>query len=173
MVKRNDNQEEGNDSMEFEDSQTYAPDTDFNLEEEYKVDPLIPGGNYRGNVIAVVYDIEKHSIAWKVALDGNGGVMSDGETPVDGSHQYFRNFLPKVGDKNEMTKDGRMTKHQSKVNMMKVFADGMNINMNTKEEILEAIGNQDWVGIPVIASLVLNEYMGITRNQINKMVVSE
>jgi len=80
--------------------------------------------------------------------------------------------MPKAGDKNEMTKDGRQTKHQSKINMMKRFADGMKINMNTKQIIAEAIANQDWVGIPVIVSITLSEYQGVTRNQINKMVAA-
>ena len=148
-------------------------DTDFDLEEEYKPEPLIPGGNYRGNVIGVVYEAEQSSIAWKVALDNNGGVMSDGKTPIDGSHQYFRNFLPKLGDEAVMTKDGRMTKRQSKINMMSRFAEDMKINMNTPKIIAESIANQDWVGIPVIASIVLNEYLGVTRNQINKMIAAE
>jgi len=148
-------------------------DTDFNLEEEYKPEPLIPSGNYRGNVIGVVYEAEQSSIAWKVALDNNGGTMSDGETPIDGSHQYFRNFLPKPGDEAEVTKDGRNTKRQSKINMMTRFAEGMKINMNTPKTIAESIANQDWVGIPVIASIVLNEYMGVTRNQINKMIAAD
>ena len=172
MVQKKDS--EGTDaSMEFEDSTTYAPDTDFDLEEEYKPEPLIPGGNYRGNVVGVTYEAEQHSISWKVALDGNGGVMSDGETPVDGNHQYFRNFLPKPGDDNEMTKDGRMTKRQSKINMMKRFAESMKIDMNTPAVIAESIANQDWVGLPVIVSIVLNEYLGVTRNQINKMITAE
>ena len=148
-------------------------DTDFNLEEEYKAEPLIPNGNYRGNVIAVVFEVEQRSIAWKVALDGNGGTMSDGETPVDGSHQYFRNFIPKPGDEVELTKDGKQTKRQSKINMMKRFADKMKINMNSPETIAESIANQDWIGIPVIASIVLNEHLGVTRNQINTMMAAE
>jgi len=27
----------------------FAPDTDFDLEDEYKPEPLVPNGNYRGN----------------------------------------------------------------------------------------------------------------------------
>jgi hypothetical protein len=148
-------------------------DTDFDLEEEYKPEPLIPGGNYRGNVIGVVYEPERSAIAWKIALDGNGGVMSDGETSVDGSHQYFRNFIPKPGDEAEMAKDGRQTKRQTKINMMKRFADGMKINMNSPQIIAESIQNQDWIGLPVICAIVLNEYLGVTRNQINTMVIAE
>jgi len=148
-------------------------DTDFDLEDEYKPEPLVPGGNYRGNVVGVAYEPEAHAIAWKVCLADNGGVMSDGETPVDGSHHYTRNFLPQPGDENERTKDGRQTKRQAKVNMMKRFADEMKINMNTRQIIAESIVNQDWVGLPVIVSIGLNEYQGRTRNQINRMVAAQ
>jgi len=145
-------------------------DTDFDLEDEYKEEPLVPNGNYRGNVVGVSHEAKDYNIAWKVVLDGNGGVLSDGETPIDGWAGYYRNWLPKPGDDNEMTKDGRQTKRQAKVNMMKKFADGMKINMNTKKIIIESLMNQDWVGIPVIVAIGLDIYEGITRNQINKMV---
>ena len=151
----------------------FTPDTDFDLEDEYKPEPLVAGGNYRGNVIGVVFDSEQSAIVWKVALADNGGIMSDGETPVDGSHHYYRNWLPKPGDENEPTKSGRGTKRQSKINMMKRFADDMKISMNTPAVIAESITNQDWIGLPVITTISIDEYMGITRNQIDKMVISE
>lgn len=163
--------DEGEDSFPPDESEAgFTPDTDFNLEDEYKPEPLVSRGNYRGNVIGVIYDGEQSAIVWKVALADNGGVMSDGETPIDGSHHHCRNWLPKPGDETEMTKDGRSTKRQSKINMMKRFADDMKINMNTPSAIAESITNQDWIGIPVLASISLNEYMGVTRNQIDKMV---
>ena len=152
---------------------SFAPDTDFDLEDEYKSEPLVTSGNYRGNVIGVVLDTEQHAIVWKVALAENGGVMSDGETPIDGSHHYYRNWLPKPGDENEPTKNGRGTKRQSKINMMKRFSDDMKISMNTPTVIAKSITNQDWIGIGVIASISIDEYMGITRNQIDKMVAAE
>lgn len=148
-------------------------DTDFNLEDEFKADPLITTGNYFGNVISVTYDPAKYAILWTIALEGNLGEMSDGETPVDGSHQFYRNFLPKPGDESAVTSTGRGNKRQSKINMLTKFADGMGINMNSKEVILEALGNQDWVGIPVLCSIGLNEYMGTISNQVNKMVTAE
>jgi len=148
-------------------------DTDFDLEDEYKVEPLIPNGNYRGNVVGVAFEPQDHAIAWKVTLADNGGVMSDGETSIDGWSGYYRNWLPKPGDENIMTKDNRQTKRQSKINMMKVFADKMKINMNKPAIIAESIRNQDWVGIPVIAAVGLHEWEGITRNQINRMVQAE
>lgn len=149
-------------------------DTNFDLEEEYKPEPLVPGGNYRGNVVAVTFEAAQNAIAWKVTLADNGGVMSDGETPIDGWSGYCRNWMPKVGDDKTMTKDGRQTKRQSKINMTKRFAEGMKINMNTPKNIAESIANQDWVGIPVLVTITIGEYLGRTRNEINTMVaVSE
>ena len=150
---------------------SFLPETDFDLEDEYKPEPLVSSGNYRGNVIGVVLDTEKNAIVWKVALAENGGVMSDGETPIDGSHHYYRNWLPKPGDENEPTKSGRGTKRQSKINMLKRFSEEMSINMNTPELIAESITQQDWIGISVMITVSIDEYMGITRNQIDKMVV--
>ena len=151
----------------------FSPDTSFNLEDEYKPEPLLSSGNYRGNIIGVAFNAEQNAIAWKVALDGNGGVMSDGETPIDGSHHYYRNWLPKPGDEDEPTKDGRSNKRQSKINMMKRFADDMKVNMNSPTIIMESITNQDWVGLEVMTTVSINEYMGITRNQVDKMVALE
>ena len=155
-----------------EEATGYTPDTDFDLEDEYKPEPLVPNGNYRGNVVGVAYEPKDNAIVWKVVLDGNGGVMSDGETPIDGWMGYVRNWQPKLGDENEMTKDNRMTKRQSKINMMKRFAEGMKINMNTPKIIATAIANQDWIGIPVICSIGLNEFQGRTTNQISRMIAA-
>lgn len=148
-------------------------DTEFDLEDEYKPEPLVPNGNYRGNVVGVAYEREHNNISWKVTLAENGGVLSDGETPIDGWTGYVRNFMPLKGDENVMTKDNRQTKRQSKINMMTRFAEGMKINMNSPTIIATAIANQDWVGIPVIVTIGLNEYQGVTRNQINKMIQAE
>lgn len=158
---------------ETEASPTPPADTDFILEDEYKPEPLMPSGNYRGNVIGVVFDVEKNAIAWKIALVDNGGVMSDGETEIDGSHHILRNWLPKAGDDEVFTADGKSTKRQSKINMLKRFADSMKINMNTPTAIMEAITQQDWVGISVMATISINEYMGIARNQVDRMSIME
>jgi hypothetical protein len=146
---------------------------DFNLEKEYKPDPLVPTGNYRGNVISVVYEPERNCITWKVALEGNEGVLSDGSTPIDGNHVYFRNFLPVPGDENEMSSNGRNTKRQTKINMLTKFAEKMKVKMNTKKELLEALNNGDWIGIPVALSISVGEYLGNARNEVNSMTRSE
>jgi len=146
--------------------------TDFNLEQDFKADPLIPQGNYFGNVIEVKFDAEKGSINWKVALDGNGGFKSDGETPIDGSHIWYRNYLPKKGDENEPNASGSGNKFQSKVNMLKQFADDMKVNMNTMPEILQTIENGDWIGLQVVAKVGISEYpkgSGKYNNNTDKM----
>jgi len=145
---------------------------DFSLQDEYKPDPLTPQGNYRGNVVGVTVEAERHCITWKVCLDGNGGVQSDGNTPIDGSHQFFRNWLPKPGDDNEMEANGRVTKRQGKINRLSTFAGAMGIaeDMDTPVKIMESIEEQKWIGIEVICSVTINEYQGNVNNQVNKMV---
>ena len=142
---------------------------DFDLKDEYKPEPLILQGNYTANTIAVVLDIEHHCIVWKIALDGNGGVMSDGETAVDGAHLYFRNWLPTKGDENEMSANGRSTKRQSKVNMLTRFSEDMKLDMNSIAVIQKAIEDQDWIGIPVNVKISISEYQGNVRNEVNNM----
>jgi len=144
-------------------------DFDFNLKDEYKPEPLLPQNNYTGNVIGVSIEAEKHCITWKVALDGNGGVMSDGNTDVDGAHVYYRNWLPAKGDENEMSANGRNTKRQTKINMLSRFAEGMGLDMNDGKKILKAIEQQDWIGIEVIVKISIGEYQGNTRNQVDNM----
>ena len=146
---------------------------DFSLEDEYKPEPLVPQGNYTGNVVAVTVEPARNAVAWKVCLEGNGGNQSDGETPIDGKHLWFRNWLPKSGDDKEMTSTGTMTKRQSKINMLKRFAEGMKVSMDSPQVIIDGIESGDWIGMPVIAAVAIDEYQGITRNQISKMVATE
>lgn len=158
--------------MSEENNTTEELATDFNLEEDFKVDPLLPNGTYCGNVIGVELKKEKACIQWKIALDGNGGFMNDGETPVDGATLYFNNWLPKKGDDSQMTPSGRSTKFQSKVNQLARFAKGMNLNMNTIPMIQEAIDNGDYIGLAVKCTVTTSEYpenSGNFKNDVNQM----
>jgi len=144
---------------------------DFSLSDEYKPDPICAGGNYRGNVVAVAVEGARQCISWKVCLAGNGGFMTDAETPIDGSHHYYRNWLPKPGDENVMTSSGRSTKRQAKINMMKAFSEGMQVPMDTPQIIMENVQQGNWIGIPVIVTLGIDSYQGVIRNVIEQMVV--
>lgn len=145
---------------------------DFDVNAEYKADPVIPNGSYRGSVTAVKFDSEKFCIVWDVVMQDNGGFASDGESPVDGMRVQYRNWLPKPGDENEYAKNGKTTKRQSKINMMKKFAEGMKIDISTPNKIAEAIQYQTWVGTEVKCDVQIKEWQGDIRNEINKMTAA-
>jgi hypothetical protein len=144
---------------------------DFNLEEEYKPDPLIPQGTYHGNVTKVIVDPERSAIVWSITLVDNGGVLSDGETPVDGSSINFSNWLPKPGDESVMTATGRSTKRQSKINQLKKFADKNDLDMSTPKAIMEHIQNGDWIGMEVDVTVTLREYEGRVFNDCRDLTI--
>lgn len=147
---------------------TEAVDFDFNLQDEFKPEPLAAKGNYFGNVIGITFDSGGPAIVWEVVLAENGGILSDGETPVDGYKLFYRNWLPRPGDKDVIATNGR-SKHQNKVNMLSRFADRMGILMNTFTDIMEAINNGEWIGIEVVVDVGISEYQGNVRNDINRM----
>ena len=155
---------------EHPDDSSTGINLDFNLNDEYKPTPLAPGGNYKGNIIAVSHEASKHAIAFKICFAENNVLLSDGETQLDGTHEYYRAWLPKPGDENELQANGKVTKRQGKINSMKRLADDLKIDMNTPQSIARAIIEQQWIGIPVIASVDLEEYQGVTRNRITKVV---
>lgn len=147
----------------------YTPESDFDVSAEYKPAPLVPNGDYRGNVTKIELDTESNAIVWSITLDGNGGVMSDDLTPIDGSLHWYRNWLPAKGDEKEMTKDGKMTKRQAKINMLADFSAAMKISMNSLSEIHTALENQTWLGLSVMTSIETREYNGKVTNNIKKM----
>lgn len=149
-------------------------DTGFDLGDEYKEEPLAPQGTYNGVVKEVVFEKKNNCITWTVVAVQNGHIMlTDGETPIDGTEYYYRNWLPKPGDDKVKSKNGRSTKRQTKINMLKKFQDGMEVDMNTGAAVAEAIENAEWIGISVIMNLGIDTYKGTTRNQIENMVRAE
>jgi len=141
---------------------------DFNVEDEFKPDPLIPKGTYHGVATAIKFNAGQYCIVWDFCLHDNGGVKNDGETPIDGAHVFFRNWLPKPGDENEMTKNGTSTKRQSKINMLKDFEDKLGIDMSTPQKIAEALANHIWEGTEADLDVDVDEYQGKFRNSVNR-----
>lgn len=142
--------------------------TDFNLEEDYKEDPLAPAGTYNGVVKDVKYNNRLNSIQWDiVAVNNEGCFLTDGETPVDGIDFEFHNWLPKPGDEN--IRSGRSNKRQNKINMLKTFQEDMEVDMNTREKIVNGIEEAEWVGLSVIMKVAVSTYQGKTRNQVNNL----
>jgi hypothetical protein len=148
-------------------------ETDFNAEDEYKVPPLVPVGNYEGYVTAVAFVAADNALVWDVTLRAEEDVMmSDNETPVNGVVMQYKNWFPKKGDDLTRTKTGKMTKRQAKINMIQDFQKGMRIDMNTPEAILENVSNQEWVGMAVLVTVEIREYQGRFSNQIKQMVAA-
>jgi len=142
---------------------------DFNVNDEYKVPPLIPQGTYHGVVNGVSLVLDKSKIAWDVCLQNNNGVLSDGETPIDGAHVEFNNWLPKVGDELITTKKGNMTKRQSKINQLGDFQHAMEIDMSTPQAIATGISESQWLGLDVDVDVTVSTFNGRVRNQVDRM----
>lgn len=151
---------------------TMAMFENFDVDSEYKPDPLIPNGKYRASIKAVRADSKQFCIVWTVVFQDNDVYASDGETSIDGMELQFRNWLPKPGDENEFSKSGKTTKRQSKINMLKKFADRMKINMSSPQKIAEQISEGSWIGLDVIAEVSTSEYKGEVRNEINSMIAA-
>jgi hypothetical protein len=142
---------------------------DFNTDDEYKPTPLIPRGSYHANVTDVKFDSENQAIVWVFCLADNGGYMSDGDTQVDGATITYKNWLPKPGDESELTKSGRMTKRQAKINMLSDFGKAMGIDVTTPKAIVSALQNGEWIGLSVMLTIGMREYEGRTFNDISKV----
>ena len=164
MAKRNTEENyTDNDGME---NTAQLGELDFNVEDEYKPDPLVPKGVYHGAVTNVSFVPAQSCILWDICLHDNGGVMNDGETPVDGNHVWFRNWLPKPGDESIPTPSGKTNKRQSKINMLKKFADTLGVNMSTPQNISTAISENEWVGMEVDVEIDIREYEGKFSNDV-------
>ena len=148
-------------------------DLDFSVDDEYKVDPLIPKGVYHGAVTKVSFIPAQSCILWAICLHENGGSMNDGETPIDGAYVYFRNWLPKPGDEDIPTKSGKTNKRQSKINMLKDFSTELGIDMSTPAKIATSIAESEWVGLEVDAETDIDEYQGRFRNNVNRLKKSK
>ena len=144
-------------------------DVDFNVDNEYKPDPLIPKSWYHGVVNSVKFFPEQFCIMWDVCLKDNGGAMNDGVTPVDGAHCFYKNWLPKPGDENEATKSGRSTKRQWKINALKAFQEKTGVDFSTPAKIMSALTEQTYVGLEVDVELDVEEYQGVFRNTVRNM----
>lgn len=132
---------------EYEDNAIDTGDLDFNVEEDYVPELLLPSGTYFGNVIEVKLDSESAILTFVIALEGNEDrMMSDGETLVDGTHVYYKVWLPKKSDKGELTSNGK-DKYQMKVSGLRKAQKDLGVEMNTVNEIMTAIENSTWIGL--------------------------
>lgn len=157
--------EEPKDVMDFDD--------DFDLDRDYTPTPIIPKGDYWGNITRTGLNKEANSIDFTCLFEGNGDdVCADGETPVDGISAVFKLWLPKPEDATKYIKSGGMTKRQFKLNAIKEFIDSMGFSANTMQEIKSALENGDWLTDGVKINVQVDTYKGNTRHQINGISLS-
>ena len=149
------------------DAEAAALETDFDLEDEYKPTPLIPNGKYTGSITKSIYTVG--CLRLYVTLAGNDGFMSDGEPAIDGAQEIFNIWLPKKGDESELTKSGKQTKRQWKINNAKKQGDALGINLNNLQAIKDGAESGDWVGIEVTVEIQSGEFNGEARNEINRI----
>ena len=162
----------GDYETEMETGTGYEGVDDFNIEEDFQPTPLIAEGYYNAAVTDVKFDSTAKAVVWSFTFNNNGGVMSDGETPIDGAILDHRNWLPRPGDDVERTKSGRQTKRQAKINMLHDFAEAMNINMTTPRQILESIANSDWIGLEAQVKVEIRTWEGRPLNGIARVAAA-
>lgn len=139
---------------------------DFNIQDEYVPDPILPNGTYHGAVTKVTFNPAKSTINWSICLHDNGGFLSDNTTSIDGSYTYYTNLLPVSGDENSMIKSGKQTKRQWKINALAEFCEKLGIDMSTPKKILEALEEQIWVGMEVTVDTEIQEYNGSVSSRV-------
>jgi len=174
MAKKKDVVEEQDSYPEEEldeptDNEASLGDLDFDVDDEFKPDPLIIKGTYHGVATGIKFEPSKYCIVWDFCLHDNGGVMSDGVTLVDGAHVYYRNWLPKPGDEEELSKSGRTTKRQSKINMLMDFQSNLEVDMSTPTKIATALSEHHWIGTEADLEVDIDEWKGRFRNVVNRI----
>jgi len=148
-------------------------DLDFNLENDFLPDPLVPQGTYKGHITKTTFSDDSQCLTLSVTLDGNGGYCNDDSTDIDGSVVTMRVWYPKEGDRDTMTGSGRQTKWQWKVNQIGKVAKALGINLNTREDMKSAVDAGDWIGTEVEAKVTIEEYNGEYSNSINAIKAVE
>jgi hypothetical protein len=155
------------DDLGSDEAGAFTFDTDFDVQDEYKMPPLVPAGQYEAYVTNVHFDAGDNALVWDTTLRADNDVcMSDNETPVNGVVLIYKNWFPKAGDEATRTKTGKMTKRQAKINMIQDFSKKMRIVMNTPNDILSAVENAEWIGLEVLVTVEIREWEGRLSNQI-------
>lgn len=145
--------------------------TDFNLDEDYVAPSVLHTGEYNVNVTSVSFEQKKMGLVFQLVTQGNDEVRTDGETPADGMTLFYRLWIPREEDRDTIGSNG-MSKWQNKVNMLKRAFDNMGIEQRTLSDILEAVDNQDWIGLECKAKVELkapDEYNPDMYNEVRSL----
>ncbi len=140
---------------------------DFNVDEEYKATPLIPNITTQGTIQDIILWNNVLTIFF-VIEDESAATMNDGETPINGATVKKKIFLPKEEDKSEMTKNGRQSKYQFKINQLKRFCDQSNLDLRSPTAIMEAV-NGSLTGETLQIQIVTSQYRGEFFNEVEQV----
>lgn len=141
----------------------------FNMSAEYVPDPLVPDGTYSGIITKVEKQVDLGAVKITVQLQGNTGCCSDGVTPVDGKQSDYTLWLPKKGDELVKSQFSNLTKRQEAIRGIKKFADRMKLKIETEKDIEDAVTNNRWISLPVLAKVKSRTYNGNIYNQIKSI----
>lgn len=148
----------------------YDYQDDFNLDSDYAEVPIVPGGSYLCNIVEVALNPEIHALQFKIQLQGNEAVCSDGVTPVDGQGGMYNIWLPKPGDANLQTPGGQ-NKKQWKINNLKESLDKLEIDAPTVVAMREQIASGAWLKDGVSVVMKLETYQGKVSSKAQSLAV--
>lgn len=158
--------------MSEEEKEVVAYDDEFDLDKDYKPVPLIPQGEYNGNIVEARMDDGIGAVVIVGQLQGNPEMMcSDAETPVDGQSVALKIWLPKPGDESAMTPKGNQTKRQWKLNNLKECMDKLGINAPTLSAMREQMAEGKWNLDNVTISVEVSTYKGQVSNDARSITV--
>lgn len=141
----------------------------FNVSAEYVPDPLVPDGTYKGIITKVEKQSELGAVKITIQLQGNEGCCSDGNTPIDGKQSDYTLWLPKKGDELIKSQFSNLTKRQEAIRGIKKFADKMKIKVESEKDIEDAVTNNRWISLPVLAKVKSRTYNGNIYNQVKSI----
>lgn len=143
----------------------------FDTENDAKSDPLVPQGSFIGRVTKAAFASNGESLVLSVALNENGKMCTDGETPVDGITMNFFIRLPIASHKGIKTASGKQDKWQWEVNSLAKAAKDLMVDLATPEKIKGIVETAVLVGMDVTLAVEVDEYMGNIRNQVRSVKV--
>ena len=141
----------------------------FIMSAEYVPDPIVPDGTYNGIITQVEKQADIGTLRITVQLRGNTGCCSDGATPIDGKQLDYTLWLPKKGDELVKSQFSNLTKRQEAIRGIKKFADRMLLKIETEKDIEDAVTNNRWISLPVLAKVKSRVYNGNIYNQIKSI----
>lgn len=149
---------------------TGEPVSTFNLGADAVVTPLLIPAKYDGAVTGMRILDDGVGVEFSFTLQGNGGVKSDGVTPIDATILTHTVWLPKTGDENVFGKNN-LSKAQNKINgAKKFFHDNLkDPTINTIDDMRQAANEAKFMGREAKLEINNEEYQGTSSSKIKNV----